>query len=1087
MARITSPSFRLFTGSLLAALESGQAGRVTESLLPKLGMKRPDLGYGVPVALRWTTETSFALPRQPFRLYRRRKKYSRRIIVADRLEVAGTRAINSGVGELCRAEIILDLAPGQSLLIDALDAEDNPIPGTTVRADASGTYLIKSPFIQSLRFAGTGSILHIRGVVQLELVNAPDWELIQLVGFPFQPGEIAAPEYDPEPQGWPGALPMDGREFARYRLLIGQILHEDMPALPDPALPHPVWLAPDPASLLFELADTPDGLLRLVHECLSNTDDSSPNPQHRQQAYVATRTVQGLRQEGFPGTVEPAQAIIPVVNTTILAASTDNYASLALGYGTYDFPPAVQDDREGEGGYDYMVVNTYRVRPFEEGVFPFDFSHEVEFAALSESRPRPDRPSLLSVTGKNQNRPLSRDATTDESVQLQFLAPAFPQAYGIVKAGPGGHLTILNEERRFSPRSYTPHIPDIPNSENVPGATCSFTDPFSPTPLAGSENYDYFLAAVDLFGRWSAYDQHSYVAHALAPQRPGLIAARLRALRPLPAANPPDLPCEIEIEFSWDWTERSPEKIQIGGGFYPADRASPSSFTDRFAHHSSNAVLPLIEVTFSASGAPLVSGAGHSVVEVVPNNPAADPNIRRYKLTVSNVTAVFPGPLDSPAPPPAMNPSRVAYSVTARALEQVRAGSLPETWSDWVGPVFDQLDDPRPPVMVSLPATVNWTALPDATGIARGKLQWPSIDRASGYVVWEASETALREFLGLAQHPEQSYVDRATELETHLSNTANEINSLKAFVRLNRDPITSTSFEVQLPGAADTLYVYRVSALSSSNEESSRSNAVFFAVPRQVVPGQPGLKLETVRNGTTAGIRVIALQGAGPAPAGYKVYRVRKQLASNEVSMKGLPILQTSDPNWTPYQLANRDGSVTNGMSILDPISEVSWKPYYYQVVAVGPQDLAQGVLQGQSPGSPTQVTYFPPDSSPVLTLLSNTSDASARLLVFSSNVPLEELAIGRAVLEITRYESPSGAIPTRETLFVGAVSDLPRASLPFTLTSPPLPDLSAGPDIAVVEATHTFYVRLYPAIRAGIIKVIDPLQRTTQVLFETP
>jgi hypothetical protein len=132
-------------------------------------------------------------------------------------------------------------------------------------------------------------------------------------------------------------------------------------------------------------------------------------------------------------------------------------------------------------------------------------------------------------------------------------------------------------------------------------------------------------------------------------------------------------------------------------------------------------------------------------------------------------------------------------------------------------------------------------------------------------------------------------------------------------------------------------------------------------------------------------------------------------------------------------------------------------------------------------------VTYLPPDSAPALTLLSNTSDASARLLEFGCNIPLEELSIGKAVLEIARYEAPSGAIPTRETLFVGAVPDLPRASLPYTLASPPLPDLTAGPDIAVVEATHTFYVRLHPAIRAGIIKVIDPLQRTTQVLFETP
>ena len=107
--------------------------------------------------------------------------------------------------------------------------------------------------------------------------------------------------------------------------------------------------------------------------------------------------------------------------------------------------------------------------------------------------------------------------------------------------------------------------------------------------------------------------------------------------------------------------------------------------------------------------------------------------------------------------------------------------------------------------------------------------------------------------------------------------------------------------------------------------------------------------------------------------------------------------------------------------------------------------------------------------------------------MVFTSDVPLDKLALGSAVLEIARYDAPAGGVPARSTLFAGAVPDVPRVSAPYTLTTPPLPDLSQGPDIAVVESTRTFYVRLDPAIGTGMVKVIDPLQRSAQVLFEAP
>lgn len=1086
MARISSPTYRLFYTRLQHAFERGQAEDITKTIFGEWGIKTPVNGFGVPYALRWTSSPSFGFPRQPFKLWRRVKKYRSRTVLGVSRDVVGERIVNVAQGELYQATLTLNLAPGQQLKIQALDRDDNSIPGTELTVNSSGIYEIQSPFIKKLKFQGNGRIDRIIGVVQSELINDPDWELIQRVGFPFPSGSIPSAAYNPDPQGWADLLPIDARDFAYRRLLLGQMMHENMQALPNPTLPLPMWKAPDPNNFLFQLADHPTSLLHLVKECLETTNDSSPDPKDRQQGYLAERKVEGLRQEGFPGTVEPGIAMIPVVSTTILSASTDNYAALALGYGTYDFAPNMHESNN-ERGYDYMVTNEFMVRPFEESIFPFDFSYKAEFAALSEFRPRPTTPNFLSVEGKNQNRPLVRDAASDETVQLRFSAPDFPQGYGVVKSDSNRSIRILNNERHHNPDSYDPHIPDIPNPENVPVAPCTFTDSTSPIPLEGTEQYTYFLAGVDIFGRWSSFDQHSYTARALPPQRPGITSVRLKEVLPLPPGSPSSIPCTLEIECTWDWTERSPEKIELGGGFYPTDQETGiPAFTDRFAHQSSNAPLPLIEITFAADGTPSASGADHEVVQIIPTDPGADPNLRRYKVTVSNLSSTFPGPLLSPATPPAMNPSRVAYAVTARALEKVQAVSPPDTWSPWIPVVIDKLDDPRPPVMVSLPASVNWTALPDAGNVARGKLSWPIIPRAAGYVVWEAPETALREFLGLSHRPNDSYVDRATELETYLSNPANEMNSLKAFVRLNRELIRGTSIELSLPGAADTLFVYRVSAMSVSNMESSRSNAVFFAVPRQNTPGPPRLKLEVSKN-TTSGIKVIALEGAGPAPIGYKVYRVSKSLASNVVQMKGLPIILEDDPGWSTYQLQNRDGTVSNGMKILNPIASPSWKPYYYQAVAVGQENITQGVLQGESEGSPTEVTYFPPDGPPILSHTTNQLTGTTHFIAFHSNIPLNKLEIGSARLEIISYQGAAGAIPKRETIFIGEVPNLPRTLLPYSAGVPTLPDVTAIPDIAVLESTQTTYIRMAPEIRKVIIKVQDPLGRTAEIFFDEP
>src|SRR5260370_42605261 len=82
----------------------------------------------------------------------------------------------------------------------------------------------------------------------------------------------------------------------------------------------------------------------MIERCLKQSVDSDPAKQ--QSAYVETITVPGIKQSNVPGAsanpAQTSQAALPIVGVAMLAASTDSYAAVALGYGTVDIPPRQQ-------------------------------------------------------------------------------------------------------------------------------------------------------------------------------------------------------------------------------------------------------------------------------------------------------------------------------------------------------------------------------------------------------------------------------------------------------------------------------------------------------------------------------------------------------------------------------------------------------------------------------------------------------------------------------------------------------------------------------------------------------------------------
>ena len=101
-----------------------------------------------------------------------------------------------------------------------------------------------------------------------------------------------------------------------------------------------------------------------------------------------------------------------------------------------------------------------------------------------------------------------------------------------------------------------------------------------------------------------------------------------------------------------------------------------------------------------------------------------------------------------------------------------------------------------------------------------------------------------------------------------------------------------------MPGGANTLYAFRISAISATQKESPRSASVaFFGVPRLMKPGQPTLLLRP----DPQGIKVVGVPKPGfVAPVGFRVFRVRREGLAGDVGTMGPPRL-LKNAAWGPY------------------------------------------------------------------------------------------------------------------------------------------------------------------------------------------
>ncbi|MCC6511053.1 MAG: hypothetical protein IT423_18270, partial [Pirellulaceae bacterium] len=1036
---------------------------------------------------------------QPFQVWRRLRRKTPKTQLVNQVQVNNTSLVQwFHIVLEPMYEVVFNVATNTSLTLEAMDSTHRPIPGQRITFTQGGTGRFRAPGIRYLRATGLGSVSNVRGTDQVTYANLDDWQRHERVGFPFQKNEIDPPHYFYSEQGFE-APSLSGVDAAMVRLDIAQMLHLPPPPSGIPDFPVPTWNAPDITKYLDAIRGPFPGQLALIQRCLEKSKDNDLNSLQSQ--YLEKIETDGITQGNIPNAQpdpsRPSTAMIPVLHTTLLGVSGDNWISTALGFGTVDIPPLAEaaqtlanednpDKAASEPGnpqafYDYMVTNRWELA----------WSVKVDLAALMQHRPDTVAPVQLTSKQKQTHRPAKRNLRGNAAIRLNWNSPGFAQGYAIAVSRNPNTSSYLNTPRVGNSGGFdayvalTPNLldPDTPPDLQRP----SFTDLQATIPFSGSATSRYLVAAIDLFGVWSPWRSVNFTINPLPVNKPGILSAEL--VLNAAAAVGKKVPADLIIEFGWDWDDRTPRSILFDGAFFNIpvpvvnDPWPPAAAVNGLQLVPGGPPAAQVNITFSNVGIPqIASGHPGNVIRLNPGSESAIPSDnndntnkqRRYRLKLTGFTCDF-----------AAN-TKNAYCVYARAIEDVAPARISEPSGPKVAMAFNPLPPPTAPL-----AVVNWTAMADSTGRARALLKWTSDPSAKGYVVYEASEGQLRTLLNLSPSEPPigaSWVTRATALQNAVA--AQPTKSLSAFVRMNMKLIEGGQHEIDLPDSASNIFAYQIAAVSEANVEGQRSPVSFWAVPRRMQPGIPSLLLRKVNSDQ---VKVIALPGGGVTPAGYRVFRVRKPNLASDLGLMGPAKILENAAGWQAHQEPQLTGGPSiAGSSIIDPGAVPHWFPYSYRIVAIGPQNLSEGQHRGESAASSVQSILIPPDLA--LTLVTVLKGIQHFIFRFTSNIPLKKTPNGLAKIEIFNLDPDPPVDPTRvlRKSILAVDADQIQQGLPFQLFPPPnanvlatFPRINRQAPNPQGVTTFSVAVRRTGGQKVRIIRVTDPLSRSLEVEFE--
>ncbi|HEX2516214.1 MAG TPA: hypothetical protein VH257_16010, partial [Chloroflexota bacterium] len=569
----------------------------------------------------------------------------------------------------------------------------------------------------------------------------------------------------------------------------------------------PAWTEPSTSLILSVLTTGTSNLLEEIRQMLADTAASGQS----QAPYRRSRQVPTFQQPGGPPgpNQDPARLDLGVAGLALVAAATDTWTAVALGFGTTAFPnevfipvpPKLAPNGAPFGAPAGLAAVTGGPAPQPVPLVDMEYMVAVnvrrsngqvmELAAVASTVRTPVLgPALgqLQASTLRRHRPLNRDQPRTEDVEVRWprLAGSLrPHQYALgFQPGNTTSVVVLNESRPGG--GFIPYVParrpdgDVDNEQVV-----AFVDNARPVPLTGSRTDTYVCAALDVFGRWSPWVA---APHLMQPDPPPLPPQIMRAT--FTTQNKKNVPGRIvfatlEIELAWDWEDRSPAQWELVGQFFNPATAPPAEAPAKFGAPDSSLNTDPIKVTLFSPDS--VSTSRATIVPLP--DKSTDGEVRRYKLTRTFVELDF-----GPSPD-------LAFAVYVRSNHKVEPGRF----SPYSAPAVARVKDPLPADPPTVQPEIKWTALPDATGTARALLTFPQVDRAIGYAVYEASEAALRVAAGEPPIPKSGPGSTIGARAIALKGLATSTAAADAFARINPQLLPSPRVEVKLSGAVDGL------------------------------------------------------------------------------------------------------------------------------------------------------------------------------------------------------------------------------------------------------------------------------------------
>lgn len=1047
----------------------------------RLGIRVDDPRIRIPtVQLRWMLRGDMGMPTEPFQVWARSKSVqgiqeSLPITTRTLAFLAGYTLVTWSPESMSNVSIDLTSPAAGVIAAFAGGPLFENFTGWVQFPAGSSTVDLSAPVIDGLLVSPGASISAVRGIASGALSTAAGWVLVETVGLPVKEADWAGIGRHGEPQGMVTA-PVDAQTAAFQRLDRGGPPIGWGPLLA-PGFPAPPWSAPDYGALIAEVNGELLDFLRVI----------IPGVPPDQLAGKRITMPVPPPQNSFGQTVDAASsdADVSPFGMTLIAAGTDPFLSLVLGFGTA-YPVTDSSALAGRPRLDYMITAHW-----EEGLdgasAPVDYAAIIPAPGLAMP---PPPPANLSAEIQGLLKPLLPDrewrctsrVSWDKLPSSQLFRSASFAAARAGVAPPGATRALMDERGAggFRPvaisRTDPAHDP-IWWRNNVMDREL----PIRANP--GTRTVKYGVAVQDIYGQWTAWMSVDEGMAQPELDRVRIASAKLTATPPLSGAI---CPATLEVEFFWDWSVRTPERIQFAGTLYAAAEHGsppPSLAIPSGLARSMGGADPIFNVTFGGGDMPSAAGAAFvgldgSGEQNVGFGPQQGSEGRRYRMTLPGFSLDFG------------STGHIGLALWARGQEHI-APARTGPWSIDPPRSFDPIvvtaSDPRPPVVPV--EHVQLGSLPDASGQSHARIAWTGQPGAAGYFVYESDEIQILKALGLSEPtPDQTLDDRLKIIKDNFGAIPRRV-----FTRLNATPVKSTSTDVAMPRGSTAIHCYMVIGLSAGQVESDwpvdKDRLIAVAAPHIMNPAPPMLEVEryldTAVDPPAFKARVRIKTRPGPRVRKVELHRVRVDDAAREVDTMGPPIarVQSSGGGWVVTNAVD-----AHGVSFIDTVQGSddpggSWRRVWYRATAWTEKDDSRGGLPGRSPASTAAWAVIPPPTAPVISPINAGGGPAPAdvILEWTSTAPVRRTPLGPHVLTVR-----------------AAVTGAPRGTAPILSLDTPLdklPDaMPAAPDSGAwifgsAGGTTTYRAVIRRAALADpircAVRIADPIGRVGEALLD--